>query len=100
MDTAIVDTINAQDAKLIAAWADCIDQDILPGMLLPTPWYQTAIADTIMSDDPICQHAQRWLIASLATNIPGIRFDGAPADADWDNLINHLRAEIEVRRAP
>lgn len=100
MNAAIADTINAQDAKLIAAWADCIDQDILPGMHLPVPWYNAGIGQTLMSDDPARRTDQAWLIGTLAVNIPGIRFDGAPADADWDNLINHLRAEIEARRAP
>lgn len=96
MDAGIADTLNRQDAKRIAARLDQADESILDGMLLSTPWYRTAIADTFMGDTS----ARAWVVGQITTNLPGLYFDGEPADGDWDNLFSHLRAEIEARRDP
>lgn len=100
MDAMVADWINASDAKLIAAWADMIEADLEVRCSVPCkPWCWSFVADVLMSDDPRKRPDQAWLISALAARVPGIRFDGCPADADWDNMICHLRAEIEARRA-
>lgn len=87
MDAGIVDSINRRDAALIADKVAILD-DL---------WYEGQLAAAFLSS----QNADRaWLLGQMAPGIPGLRFDGAPADCDWDNLFSHIRAEILARRDP
>jgi len=99
MDAGIVDTINREDARKIAARFDQIDEHILDGMLLPVPWYFTSMAKTLTSENSTSNSDRAWLVGQITTNIPGLRFDGEPADGDWENLFSNIRAEILARRA-
>ena len=101
MDAGIVDTLNRRDVALLVARLDVIDDDLRRGLLLPgdlKPWYHASIADTFLSTSETARSDQAWLFGSLVASIPGIRFDGCPADCDWDNLFGHLRTEILSRR--
>jgi len=99
MDAAIADTINREDARKIAARFDQIDEHLLPGMLLPEPWYNASMAQSLMGENDATNADRAWLVGQITTNIPGLRFDGEPADGDWENLFTNIRAEIEARRA-
>lgn len=104
MDTAIADTINRMDAGRIARHLDLIDwfTGNLPGISphATARWCDSAIADTLMSDNDTSNSDRAWLVGVLASRTPDVLFDGAPADCDWDNLFSHLRAEILARRNP
>lgn len=103
MDAGIADTINRRDVALLVARCDVIDDDLRRGMILPlslVPWFDSPMAGLFLSEDPKHRPDQAWLFGSLVANIPTVHFDGAPADCDWDNLFNHLRAEILARRDP
>lgn len=87
MDSAIADTLNRLDAQKIADKVAILD-DL---------WYEGKLAATFLGT----QNPDRaWLVGRMAPGIPGLHFDGAPADCDWENLFNHLRAEILARRDP
>jgi len=90
MDAGIADAINRRDAQLIAQRLDTYDDGVIG-----KPWYRRPVADALMGDD---RNDRAWLISAWATRTPGISFDGAPADCDWDNLFAHFRAEILSRR--
>jgi hypothetical protein len=67
---------------------------------VPTrPWFQAPIADTILGTNDATNADRAWLVGTFAAKTPGLDFDG-PADADWENLFMHFRAEILARRDP
>lgn len=87
MDAGIADTINRRDARLIADrvyLADAFTGD-------------TGLADVFLSDD---RARKAWLLGRMAPGIPGLSFDGAPADADWDSLFSNIESLILIRRDP
>jgi hypothetical protein len=97
MDAGTADTINRRDVQLIAAQLDKND------LAMPVPeirWPHSAMADTLVSDAADSNGDRAWLVGHLAARTPGTYFDGAPADADWENLFGHFRAEIQTRRDP
>lgn len=98
MDAGIADTINRTDARRIAERMDEVDKAILPGMLLPKPWYRSSMAATLMEENNTSDLDRSWLVGSLSSTTVGLHFDGQPAQCDWDNLFSHLRAEILSRR--
>lgn len=98
MDSAIADTLNRLDAEKLARRCDEVDDAIRVGLLLPgglKPWYYSPMARTFLGDR---LDDQKYLIESIALTTSGLRFDGEPADGDWDNLLTHIRAEIQARR--
>lgn len=94
MDAGIADTINRRDVELVARKLDGLDSFFSN----ETPWYQGVFADTVVAGSIAPDRA--WLFTILATGTPGVAFDGTPADADWENLFSHFRAEILARRDP
>lgn len=94
MDAAVADTINRRDVELVAQKLDGLDSFFGN----ETPWYQIRFADDVVAGKDTPDRA--WHFTILASNTPGIAFDSAPADCDWDNLFSHLRAEILARRDP
>jgi hypothetical protein len=102
MDAGIADAINREDARLIALAFDATDQPHAPYLYsyVPQPWYNGPMAATIMGENAATDGDRAWMLGSLASGIPGVRFDGAPADCDWENFYTHLRAEITARRDP
>lgn len=97
MDPAIADSINRRDARLITEHLDLMN--LGPEYNAP-PWYRSPIAETLMDSRQATASDRAWLIGAFAARTPGIAFDGAPADCDWDNLFSHFRAEIAARRDP
>lgn len=96
MDAGIADTINRRAVSLIARQLDLNDEAVGHVVIR---WQYSAMADTLVADVPD-RHADRaWLVGRLAARTPGLDFDG-PADADWENLFSHFRAEILARRDP
>jgi hypothetical protein len=90
MDAGIADTINRRDAWRVALHLDDLDG---------RPWHLGIEADAFLS--PACGSGEKaWLFGALAANVPGLHFDGDPADCDWDGLFSHFRAEILARRDP
>jgi len=100
MDAGIADTINRLDVQKIAVRLDEVDAQLLPGMILPVPWYRAAIAASLMDENDAHDADRAWLFGILASNTLGLHFDGEPADGDWDNLYANFRAEIVARRDP
>lgn len=98
MDFDIVDTINRRDVTKITARLDALDLPAYGGTGIP--WYRAPMADTLMSETDGSRPDRAWLVGQLAERTPGIAFDGAPADCDWDNLFAHFRAAILARRDP
>ena len=100
MDAAIADAINREDARIIALAFDATDQPHAPYYYsyVPDPWYNGPMAATIMGENTATDGDRAWMLGAVASGIPGVRFDGAPADCDWDNFLSHLRAEIQARR--
>lgn len=98
MDAAVADTINRMDAGRIARHLDLIDWfcQATPG----TDWFWSNMAETFMSENATTNSDRAWLLGALAVHTPDVAFDGAPADADWDNIFSHLRSEILARRDP
>jgi hypothetical protein len=100
MDAGTADTINRRDADKIAKHLDLVDWFAS----LPDPatqaWYRSTMADTLLGTGPATNSDRAWLVGILASKVSGIAFDGAPADCDWENFYNHLRAEILARRDP
>lgn len=94
MDAGITDTINRRDAALVAQKLDSLDREFGNA----TPWYRIALADDVVTGNITPDRV--WHFTILASGTVGIAFDGAPADADWDNLFTHFRAEIAARRDP
>lgn len=93
-DPAIADTINRHVAQRIAAYCDVADTI----RNSPEPWTTKPMAIDLMGENTDATNGHRaWLIGHLAARTPGLDFDG-PADADWENLFHHLRAEILARR--
>lgn len=90
MDAGIADTLNRRTVQATAEKMDAID--VLYGN--EVPWYRAPFADTMMGDSS----DRAWLAVALISGTADPRFDG-PADADWDNLYSHFRAEIGARRA-
>jgi len=64
------------------------------------PWYRTAAADIMLREDDGTRSDRAWWVGVWAQGIPGIAFDGCPADCDWDNLFQHFRDAIAARRDP
>jgi hypothetical protein len=93
MDAAIADTINRQDAQKVAAFLDRFGVEF-DG---PNSWYYGVEASALMSTH-LTSGEMAWLFARLAAGVPDLHFDGNPADADWDNMFTHFRAEIQARR--
>lgn len=89
MDTGIADTLNRRTVEATAAQMDILD--ITFGNAVP--WYRAPLADTLMGDSS----DRAWLAVALVTGACDATFT-APADADWDNLFSHFRAEITARR--
>src|ERR1041384_5865924 len=81
MDAAIADTINRQDAQKVAAFLDRFGVEF-DG---PNSWYYGVEASALMSTH-LTSGEMAWLFARLA------------ADADWDNMSTHCRAEIQAGR--
>jgi len=99
MDAALASSINRRDARLIAEHLDALDTRLSSDR---KPWYLGPMGRAFIEDEN-CASAnsyRAWLIGKHAWRIPDLYFDGAPADADWDDLFAHLRAEILARRAP
>lgn len=96
-DAAIADTLNRHAAQLIARQLDSVDRSL--ALIGITPWAFSPIAETLMGENATTSGDRAWLVGLLAARTPGLDFDG-PADADWENLISHLRAEILARRGP
>lgn len=100
-DAAIADTINRTTARNLATYLDEVDNELRGEMILPgdlSPWHLSPIAATLMGENPDTTDADRaWLVGQIIYR--AMPFDG-PADQDWENLFNHLRAEIEARRDP
>lgn len=84
MDAGIADTINRLFAQKLAGGLD----EFYPR------WHQSPVAATLMGDSS----DRAWLVGFLVHPIPDLEIDSTPADADWDNLFSHLRAEILARR--
>lgn len=99
MDAGIADAINRRDVALIVARLDSLD---LPQYRLSSvqPWYLRAEADALMSTDDRTRPDRAWIVGTFAAGIPGIAFDGCPADCDWDSMFNAFRAAILARRDP
>lgn len=98
MDASLANDINRRDARLMAEYLDRYDAEyLLPGQ---PEWAESITADMVMTDNPEGAAARAWFVGTLGARTPGVYFDGAPADCDWDNLYSHLRAEIAARRAP
>jgi len=100
MDAGIADGINRRTAEAIAARMDNIDESLdIRFPEVGSPWYHGSMAATIMGENPDAGPEDlRWLVSSLGVATWGSGFDGTPADADWDNLYSHLRAEVVARR--
>jgi hypothetical protein len=95
MDAAIADTINRRDAWLLALHLDDTGTTFDGGK----HWHLGIEASAFLSTT--CSSGEKaWLFSALAANVPGLHFDGDPADCDWENLFSHFRAEILARRAP
>jgi len=88
MDAGIADTLNRRDAQLFAARISLLDQELTGA----------TVTAALLSDSPDTRSYRAWLVGRLAPHTPGLRFDGEPADGDWDNLFSHIRAEILARR--
>lgn len=97
MDAGIADTINRRTAQQTAKHLDL--NDFLAG-LTADPWHNAPMAQTLMGENPASNADRAWLVGALAAKTPGLHFDGTPADADWENLFTHFRAEILARRDP
>lgn len=95
MDAGIVDTINREDARKITARLDGIDAEL--GYPTIAPWYLAPMSRTLLGG-PGREADRAWFVGQLAALTPGVRFDGFPADCDWDNFYGHLQAEILARR--
>lgn len=96
MDAAVVETINRLDAARIAKHLDLTDW--LNGIVgSGAPWFRRIEADAFFSAT-VGSGELAWLLGALAAGVPGLHFDGEPADADWDGLFSHFRAEIQDRR--
>lgn len=96
MDAGTADVINRRDVTLMVARLDALD---LPKYKATHgPWHLSPMADTLMSDDDKTRPDRAWIVGRLAANLPGIAFDGCPADCDWDNLFQHFRDAITARR--
>jgi len=97
MDAGTADAINRRDVTLIVARLDALD---LPKYKAThracthRAWFDSPMADTLMSDDDRTRPDRAWLVGQLAGNLPGIAFD----DRDWDNLFQHFRDAITARR--
>lgn len=100
MDAEIADTINRRDVALITARLDALDLPQYGGEPGQPAWYDGLIGRVMLSDDPRLRPDKAWLIGRIARGIPGIAFDGCPADCDWDNLFQHFRNAISARRDP
>jgi len=100
MDAAIADAINREDARKIAEFYDATDQPYAPFyyVIPPRPWYYGPMAETFMGENDATNGDRAWLIGQVTVFMPGLRFDGAPADCDWDGFFANIRAEIEARR--
>ncbi len=94
MDAGIADTVNRHDARLIAERLDRVDADRRG--FDDFVWYRSPVADCLMGDSS----SRAWVVSPLAVRTPGVTFDGAPADGDWENLFSNIRAEILARRDP
>jgi hypothetical protein len=100
MDPGIADAINRRTAQAVAARMDGIDVGLdIRFPEVGSPWYHGSMAATIMGENPDAGPQDlRWLVSALGLATWGTGFDGTPADADWDNLYSHLRAEVVARR--
>lgn len=99
MDAGIADTINRIDAQLMCERLDALDHE----WRNKEPWYGRKWADALAvgaSASPQALADRSWVVGAIAARTPGLNFDGSPADADWENLFSHFRAEIEARRNP
>lgn len=97
MDAAIADSINRRDARLVTKYLD---------RELPAGWYRAGdFGSAVLGEDEWASDDDRnrfWrtLLGGLTpARIPGLRFDGAPADDDWEYFLQSLRAEVEWRRS-
>ena len=100
MDAGTADTLNRRDAALMVARADAIDLFLSDKLSDFTPWHLSRVADMLLNDADALRPDKAWTVGHMAAGIPGLHFDGEPADGDWDNLFSHIRAEIEARRNP
>src|SRR5512143_1432421 len=95
MDAGIADTLNRRDARLIAEFLDALDARLSGDR---KPWYVGPMGAAFTTGDEASNGYRAWLIGKHAWRIPELHFDDAPADADWENLFSHFRAEIQARR--
>lgn len=95
MDTGIVDTINRRWAALFAAHLDSIDTGL---GFTRQPWHTSPIAASLMGENDATDADRAWLVGSLSACAADLDIEGCPADADWENLFSHIRAEILARR--
>lgn len=96
MHAGTADTINRRDVTLMVARLDALD---LPKYKATHgAWFDSPMADTLMSNDDRTRPDRAWLVGKLAANLPGIAFDGCPADCDWDGFFQYLRDAITARR--
>jgi len=94
------DAINRRDVTFMVAKLDALHHRALKITPAAKPWWNDNMADVIMREDDAIRPDQAWIIGHLAAGIPGIAFDGCPADCDWDNFFQHFRAAILARRDP
>jgi hypothetical protein len=102
MDAGIADALNRLTAQRIAKHLDLTDWFCGVRHVAPTgtPWHLAPMADTFMAENAATDSDRAWLLGALAVKTPGVDFESIPADADWESLFSHLRAEITIRRDP
>lgn len=98
MDAGIADTINRIVVQKMVARLDLVDIDLCARE--DGPWYRVSLADTLMGTNGSTDADRAWLVGVIAHATPDVEIDFAPADADWENLFSHFRAEILARRDP
>lgn len=98
MDSSLANDINRRDARIIAEYLDTLDPE--GRTYFGEDWFETAAADIMLRNDDGTNPDRAFWLGLWAQKAPGLYFDGAPADCDWENLYSHLRAEILARRAP
>lgn len=98
MNASIADLLNRRFAAVFAEHLDTIDVEVrasLPNNKLIS-WHQPPmLSEALLKED----ENAKWLIVAITEGSPDLDVDRVPADADWENLFTHLRAEIESRRA-